>query len=159
MCNMYIVHITNWNVHFGVKVQNTVKWNCLFLRPVQQMPDIFLCIVPYKPSCPSVGPFASVGQPVIIFRKGSKFTFPYIYRSTCWNNWICTFFRYSTPLHDAVCCGRQEIVKVLIQRWILYWFELDKVKSIKVIEYSTEYKVLLKGKVKILSMGYHRKGK
>merc|ERR1712128_411371 len=24
--------------------------------------------------------------------------------------------RYSTPLHDAVCCGRQEIVKILVER-------------------------------------------
>ena len=24
--------------------------------------------------------------------------------------------RYSTPLHDAVCCGRQEIVKILLER-------------------------------------------
>jgi len=24
--------------------------------------------------------------------------------------------RYSTPLHDAVCCGRQEICKILIER-------------------------------------------
>ena len=26
------------------------------------------------------------------------------------------FGRFSTPLHDAVCCGRQEIVKVLLER-------------------------------------------
>merc|ERR1712241_86089 len=24
--------------------------------------------------------------------------------------------RFSTPLHDAVCCGRQEIVKILLER-------------------------------------------
>ena len=24
--------------------------------------------------------------------------------------------RYSTPLHDAVACGRQEIAKILIER-------------------------------------------
>ena len=24
--------------------------------------------------------------------------------------------RYSTPLHDAVCCGRDEIVKILVER-------------------------------------------
>merc|ERR1712154_625264 len=24
--------------------------------------------------------------------------------------------RYSTPLHDAVCCGRQEVVKILLDR-------------------------------------------
>ena len=24
--------------------------------------------------------------------------------------------RYSTPLHDAVCCGRQEVVKILLER-------------------------------------------
>merc|ERR1712106_1011282 len=24
--------------------------------------------------------------------------------------------RYSTPLHDAVCCGRQEVVKILVER-------------------------------------------
>ena len=24
--------------------------------------------------------------------------------------------RYSTPLHDAVCCGRQEIVRILLER-------------------------------------------
>merc|ERR1712154_80364 len=24
--------------------------------------------------------------------------------------------RYSTPLHDAVCCGRQEIVQILVER-------------------------------------------
>merc|ERR1711983_245993 len=24
--------------------------------------------------------------------------------------------RYSTPLHDAVCCGREEIVKILVER-------------------------------------------
>ena len=27
--------------------------------------------------------------------------------------------RYSTPLHDATTCGRLEIVKVLIERWLL----------------------------------------
>jgi len=26
------------------------------------------------------------------------------------------FPRYSTPLHDAVCCGRQEICRILIER-------------------------------------------
>lgn len=26
------------------------------------------------------------------------------------------FPRYSTPLHDAVCCGRQEVCRVLIDR-------------------------------------------
>ena len=37
-------------------------------------------------------------------------------------------FRYSTPLHDAVACGRQEIAKILIERganvgiFILYLF-------------------------------------
>ena len=25
-------------------------------------------------------------------------------------------FRYSTPLHDAVACGRQEIAKILVER-------------------------------------------
>ena len=25
-------------------------------------------------------------------------------------------FRYSTPLHDAVCCGRQEVVTILVER-------------------------------------------
>ena len=25
-------------------------------------------------------------------------------------------FRYSTPLHDAVCCGRQEVVQILVER-------------------------------------------
>jgi hypothetical protein len=25
-------------------------------------------------------------------------------------------FRYSTPLHDAVCCSRQEIVQILVER-------------------------------------------
>ena len=25
-------------------------------------------------------------------------------------------FRYSTPLHDAVCCGRQEVVRILLER-------------------------------------------
>ena len=29
---------------------------------------------------------------------------------------IFYIFRYSTPLHDAVCCGRQEIVKILLER-------------------------------------------
>merc|ERR1712184_142368 len=24
--------------------------------------------------------------------------------------------RFSTPLHDAVCCGRQEVVKILLER-------------------------------------------
>merc|ERR1711942_113006 len=24
--------------------------------------------------------------------------------------------RYSTPLHDAVCCGRQEVVQILVER-------------------------------------------
>ena len=24
--------------------------------------------------------------------------------------------RYSTPLHDAVCCGRQEVVRILLER-------------------------------------------
>ena len=24
--------------------------------------------------------------------------------------------RYSTPLHDAVCCGRQEVVSLLVDR-------------------------------------------
>merc|ERR1712038_471873 len=24
--------------------------------------------------------------------------------------------RYSTPLHDAVCCGREEIVKILVEK-------------------------------------------
>ena len=28
----------------------------------------------------------------------------------------CSCCRYSTPLHDAVCCGRQEIVKILLER-------------------------------------------
>ena len=32
---------------------------------------------------------------------------------------ICTthhsIFRYSTPLHDAVCCGRQEVVRLLLE--------------------------------------------
>ena len=23
--------------------------------------------------------------------------------------------RYSTPLHDAVCCGRQEVVRLLLE--------------------------------------------
>ena len=23
--------------------------------------------------------------------------------------------RYSTPLHDAVCCGRQEVVRILLE--------------------------------------------
>lgn len=27
-----------------------------------------------------------------------------------------TFCRYSTPLHDAVCCGRQEVVRILLER-------------------------------------------
>ena len=25
-------------------------------------------------------------------------------------------YRYSTPLHDAVCCGRQEVVRILLER-------------------------------------------
>ena len=25
-------------------------------------------------------------------------------------------WRFSTPLHDAVCCGRQEVVRVLLER-------------------------------------------
>ena len=36
---------------------------------------------------------------------------------SCMEN--CKLFcisRYSTPLHDAVCCGRQEIVKILVER-------------------------------------------
>ena len=24
--------------------------------------------------------------------------------------------RFSTPLHDAVCCGRQEVVRLLLER-------------------------------------------
>lgn len=27
-----------------------------------------------------------------------------------------TMLRYSTPLHDAVCCGRQEVVRILLER-------------------------------------------
>ena len=27
----------------------------------------------------------------------------------------CLYFRYSTPLHDAVCCGRQEVVRLLLE--------------------------------------------
>ena len=30
--------------------------------------------------------------------------------------WLCDWLRYSTPLHDAVCCGRQEVVKILLDR-------------------------------------------
>ena len=32
------------------------------------------------------------------------------------SGYFITSFRYSTPLHDAVCCGRQEIVKILLER-------------------------------------------
>ena len=27
-----------------------------------------------------------------------------------------TWPRFSTPLHDAVCCGRQEVVRLLLER-------------------------------------------
>ena len=32
------------------------------------------------------------------------------------NNFETFNSRYSTPLHDAVCCGRQEVVKILVSR-------------------------------------------
>ena len=31
------------------------------------------------------------------------------------NIMLLAVFRYSTTLHDAVCCGRQEIVKILVE--------------------------------------------
>ena len=36
----------------------------------------------------------------------------------CWKCLLKIAFccRYSTPLHDAVACGRQEIAKILIER-------------------------------------------
>jgi ankyrin repeat protein len=27
-----------------------------------------------------------------------------------------SIFRYSTPLHDAVCCGRQQVAQILVER-------------------------------------------
>ena len=32
------------------------------------------------------------------------------------NSKLFCICKYSTPLHDAVCCGRQEIVKILVER-------------------------------------------
>jgi hypothetical protein len=29
---------------------------------------------------------------------------------------VLSIIRYSTPLHDAVCCGRQQIVQILVER-------------------------------------------
>merc|ERR1711992_211424 len=42
--------------------------------------------------------------------------------------------RYSTPLHDAVCCGRQEIVKMLLDKGAVEVVEVPKKVSIVDVE-------------------------